>query len=115
MPPDPYMAELAERFREQGLHPAPLPVGLDFRPGGRCIRCGTCDAFPCRVLAKGDADVCAVRPALDSPDVEIWTDAFVSRISTDPSGARVTGVDRRAGWGTGRASRRTSWSSPAAR
>ncbi|MDF3041047.1 MAG: putative oxidoreductase, partial [Thermomicrobiales bacterium] len=55
MPPDQYMAELAERFREQGLHPAPLPVGLDYRPGGRCIRCGTCDAFPCRVLAKGDA------------------------------------------------------------
>src|SRR4051794_16062689 len=26
MPPDPYMAELAGRFREQGLHPAPLPV-----------------------------------------------------------------------------------------
>ena len=84
MPPDPYMADLAERFRTQGLHPAPLPVGLDYRPGGRCIRCGTCDAFPCRVLAKGDADVCAVRPALESPDVEIWTDAFVSRIMTDP-------------------------------
>jgi choline dehydrogenase-like flavoprotein len=92
MPPDPYMAELAERLREQGLHPAPLPVGLDYRPGGRCVRCGTCDAFPCRVLAKGDADVCAVRPALASPNVELWTDAFVSRIASDPSGSRVTGV-----------------------
>ena len=29
MPPDPYMADLADRFRAQGLHPAPLPVGLD--------------------------------------------------------------------------------------
>jgi choline dehydrogenase-like flavoprotein len=92
MPPDPYMEDLADRFRTQGLHPAPLPVGLDYRTGGRCIRCGTCDAFPCQVLAKGDADVCAVRPALESPDVEIWTDAFVSRVSTNTSGARATGV-----------------------
>jgi choline dehydrogenase-like flavoprotein len=44
------------------------------------------------VLAKGDADVCAVRPALDSPDVEIWTDAFVSQVTSDASGARATGV-----------------------
>ena len=115
MPPDPYMADLAERFRTQGLHPAPLPVGLDYRPGGRCIRCGTCDAFPCRVLAKGDADVCAVRPALDSPDVEIWTDAFVSRVSTDPSGLRATGVVVERGRRTGSRSRRTSWSSHAVR
>ena len=93
MPPDPYMAELAERFREQGLHPAPLPIGLDYRPGGRCIRCGTCDAFPCRVMAKGDADVCAVRPALDSPNVEIWTESLVTRITTDLSGLRATGVE----------------------
>ena len=34
MPADPYMEELAERFREQGLHPAPLPVGLDFARAG---------------------------------------------------------------------------------
>jgi choline dehydrogenase-like flavoprotein len=93
MPPDPYMAELAERFRAQGLNPAPLPIGLDFRLGGRCIRCGTCDAFPCRVLAKGDAESCAVRPALESPDVALWTGSLATRITTSASGDRVTGVD----------------------
>jgi choline dehydrogenase-like flavoprotein len=93
MPPDPYMEALAECLRAQGLHPAPLPVGLDYRPGGRCIRCGTCDAFPCRVLAKGDADICAVRPALESPDVELWTDALVTRVTTDAPGRRATGVE----------------------
>jgi choline dehydrogenase-like flavoprotein len=93
MPADPYMDDLAERFRAQGLHPAPLPVGLDYRPGGRCVRCKTCDAFPCRVLAKGDADVCAVRPAIETPGVEIWTNAFVPRIVTNPAGQRVTGVE----------------------
>nr|MBA2596131.1 GMC family oxidoreductase [Chloroflexia bacterium] len=93
MPSDPYMDNLADRFRAQGLHPAPLPVGLDFRPGGKCIRCGTCDAFPCRVLAKGDADVCGVRPAIASPDIELWTDALVTRVTTDASGGRATGVE----------------------
>jgi choline dehydrogenase-like flavoprotein len=93
MPADPYMEELAERLRQQGLHPAPLPVGLDYRAGGRCIRCGTCDAFPCRLLAKGDADACAVRPALESPSVELWTGALATRVMTDASGDHVKGVE----------------------
>ena len=93
MPADSYMEDLVERLRRQGLHPAPLPVGLDYRSGGRCIRCGTCDAFPCRVLAKGDAEACAVRPALASPTVELWTNAFVTRVTTDVSGGRAMGVE----------------------
>ena len=93
MPQDPYMAELTERLRVQGLHPHPLPVGLDFRPGGRCIRCKTCDAFPCRVLAKGDADVCGVRPALERPNVELWTRTFARRLLTDGGGRRVVAVE----------------------
>ena len=93
MPQDPYMAELTERLRGQGLHPHPLPVGLDYQSGGRCIRCKTCDAFPCRVLAKGDADVRAVRPALQSRDVRLWTRAFARRLRTDRSGRRVIAVE----------------------
>jgi choline dehydrogenase-like flavoprotein len=93
MPPDPYMAELTERLRAQGLHPAPLPVGLDYHPGGRCIRCMTCDAFPCRVHAKGDADICAVRPALERPNVELWTRTLARRLLTDERGRRVVAVE----------------------
>jgi choline dehydrogenase-like flavoprotein len=93
MPPDPYMDDLSDRFRAQGLHPAPLPVGLDYRPGGRCIRCRTCDAFPCRLLAKGDAEACAVRPALVSPRVSLWTNSLATRITTNATGTRVTGIE----------------------
>jgi choline dehydrogenase-like flavoprotein len=93
MPQDPYMDELAERLRAQGLNPFPLPVGVDYRTGGRCIRCRTCDAFPCRVRAKADAEVCAVQPALESPSVELWTRAFARRLLTDPSGRNVTAVE----------------------
>jgi choline dehydrogenase-like flavoprotein len=89
------MEDLAARFRAQGLHPAPLPVGLEFRPGGACIRCQTCDAFPCMVHAKGDAEVRAVRPALASGHVELWTNTYVERLRTDGPGTRVTGVEVR--------------------
>ena len=93
MPPDPYMADLADRFRAQGLHPAPLPVGLDYREGGRCIRCMTCDAFPCMVGAKADAEVCGVRPALEAGGVELWTGALATRVLTDPHGRRAVAVE----------------------
>ncbi|MEA2515319.1 MAG: hypothetical protein QOJ59_4808 [Thermomicrobiales bacterium] len=93
VPDDPYMAELAGNFRTQGLHPCPLPLGLDYRPGGRCIRCRTCDAFPCQVLAKGDADVCGVRPALENPNVQLLTNAFARCLLTDPSGRTVNAVE----------------------
>ena len=87
------MADLTARLRLQGLHPHPLPLGLDYRPGGRCIRCQTCDAFVCRVLAKGDADVCAVRPSLMSPDVTLQTRSFARRLLVDRSGRKVVGVE----------------------
>jgi choline dehydrogenase-like flavoprotein len=93
LPADPYMEDLAERIRRQGLHPATLPIAVDFRPAGKCVRCGTCDGFPCRVDAKGEADVRAVRPALSSPNVELWTHALATRILTDTKGTRASGVD----------------------
>jgi choline dehydrogenase-like flavoprotein len=92
MPSDPYMDDLDERFRAQGLHPAPLPVGVDYRAGGRCIRCRTCDAFACRVLAKGDAEACAVRPALASPNVTLWTKTLATGLETNDRGDAVSGV-----------------------
>ena len=93
MDQDRYMAELADRVREQGLHPFPLPIGVDWRPGGACVRCRTCDAFPCRVDAKSDADLCGIRPALAAPNVSLLTRTRALRLLTDPGGYRVTGAE----------------------
>jgi choline dehydrogenase-like flavoprotein len=93
VPTDPYMADLAGRMRSNGLHPFSLPIGIDLQTGGKCIRCGTCDAFPCMFDAKGDADVCGVRPALESGNVELQTGTFVRRLITDKRGKKVTGVE----------------------
>jgi choline dehydrogenase-like flavoprotein len=93
VPADPYMADLAERMRKNGLHPFALPIGIDLQTGGKCIRCATCDAFPCMYDAKGDADICGVRPALASGNVELQTGTYVRRLITDKRGKKVTGIE----------------------
>jgi choline dehydrogenase-like flavoprotein len=88
------MAEIVERLRAQGLHPSPLPLGL-LRPGEEdgCILCNTCNSFACKLHAKSEADVCCVRPALERPNVTLWTNALARRLLTDPSGARIEAVE----------------------
>ena len=89
---EPEVARVAEAIRAKGFTPSHLALGVDLRDGGRCIRCHTCDGFPCRRLAKSDADVCCVRPALSSGHVELLTGAYADRILTDEIGGRATGV-----------------------
>jgi choline dehydrogenase-like flavoprotein len=96
-PPIPHSTEIAaivERLRGFGLHPSPLPLGL-IRPGeaGGCILCNTCNSFPCRVGAKSDAEVCALKPAIARQNVTLWTRARARRLITDPTGRRVTAVE----------------------
>jgi choline dehydrogenase-like flavoprotein len=93
VPHEPYIEDLCGRLRKQGLHPFFLPLGIDLREGGRCIRCKTCDGFPCQVYAKAEADVCAVRPALEFPNVTLMTRASARRLVTDDSGERISGVE----------------------
>jgi choline dehydrogenase-like flavoprotein len=84
---------LSERLSGLGLTPSHLALGVDLSADGACIRCATCDGFPCRVLAKSDADVRCVRPAVRTGNVELLTNAYVSRALTARSGARVRGVE----------------------
>ena len=93
MPHEPAIEELTGRLRANGLHPFHLPMGVDLRDGGRCIRCKTCDGFPCQVLAKSDADVSCVRPTLASPNITLWVRTKALRVLTDPTGKQVTGIE----------------------
>ena len=88
------MIEIVARLRELGLHPSALPLGL-LRPGDPdgCILCNTCNSFACRIHAKSEAEVCAVRPALRSPNVTLWTNACAKRLVANDTGTRVTGVE----------------------
>jgi choline dehydrogenase-like flavoprotein len=93
VPHEPYIEDLAKRLRQQGLHPFHYPMGIDLRENGACIRCKTCDGFPCQVLAKSDADLCFVRPALQNGNITLWTKTLVKKLMTDETGRRVVGVE----------------------
>jgi choline dehydrogenase-like flavoprotein len=86
---EPYIADLAGRLRDQGVHPSSNAMGLDRQPGGSCIRCATCDGFPCMLGAKSDAETCAINPAIATGNARLMTGVQVRRIATDRTGRRV--------------------------
>jgi choline dehydrogenase-like flavoprotein len=97
IPHEPVIAEVFERMRARGLHPAPMPAAIDFHPGGACVRCGTCDAFPCRIGAKGDAETRLIDPALAHANVRLATGCKVERLIADERGRRIVAVEYRRG------------------
>jgi len=93
---EPRIEQLADSLRDGGYHPFHAPCGVLLneanRPASTCIRCNTCDGFPCLVHAKADAEVIAVRPVLGRENVTLLVNAEVERLETDPGGGAVTGV-----------------------
>jgi len=57
-----------------------------------CIRCNTCDGFPCLVQAKSDAQVLCVDPAVQHSNVTLLTNALVKRLETDATGHEINRV-----------------------
>lgn len=92
----PRIRQLSDDFAALGLKPFHVPLGIlldEKKPHeSRCIRCDTCDGFPCLVHAKSDAQVIAVDPALRHPNVSLLTNAFVSRLETSSSGREIKKV-----------------------
>lgn len=86
---EPYISDLATRLRERGVTPSSNAMGVDRRTNGACIRCATCDGFPCPLGAKSDAETCAIDPAIATGRVRLQTGIRVRRIATDGSGRRV--------------------------
>lgn len=89
---EPVIAQLRSRLRKAGYEAAHIPLGIDRREGGACVRCGTCDGFPCLVDAKADADVRGIRPAL-THGVQLFTGCFVQRLLTSPDGKTATAIE----------------------
>src|SRR6266699_5657663 len=93
---EPRIQQLSDDFARLGLKPfhTPLGVMLDEKNPQKspCIRCSTCDGFPCLVNAKADAHICCVVPALRHDNVTLLTDTKVTRLETDGSGQEVTAV-----------------------
>jgi choline dehydrogenase-like flavoprotein len=90
---EPRVATMAAKMCELGARTSALPLAVDYRDGGSCIRCKTCDGFPCKLGAKNEAETCLVRPALKTGNVKLETNAYVSRLVLADDGLTVRGVE----------------------
>jgi choline dehydrogenase-like flavoprotein len=91
VPDEPPIAEVRQRLKRIGLHPASLPLGVDIE---RWLAHGGTpwDAFPDTRSGKMDAETCALLPALEHPNLRLETGARVVRLIAGPSG-RIDAVD----------------------
>jgi choline dehydrogenase-like flavoprotein len=93
---EPRIQQLSDDLEKSGLHPFHAPCGIMLdesnMPYSKCVRCDNCDGFPCLVHAKSDAEVIAVRPALEHANVTLLTGAEAVRLETNEAGTAVTSV-----------------------
>jgi choline dehydrogenase-like flavoprotein len=91
--------QISDDLTAAGYHPfhAPSAVLLDETPGSNpfrstlpCVKCSTCDGFPCMMQAKADAETIALKPILNLPNVTLMTNAEVIALSQETG--RVSGV-----------------------
>jgi choline dehydrogenase-like flavoprotein len=96
---EPRIQQLADDLAKAGLHPFHAPCGILLDeanpPFSRCVRCQNCDGFPCLVHAKSDAEVIAVRPAIEHDNVTLLTAAEAVRLRRGRSRRRARGLHRR--------------------
>jgi choline dehydrogenase-like flavoprotein len=93
---EPRIQQLSDDLSRAGYRPFHTPCGIMLNeynaPQSNCIRCRDCDGFPCLVYAKSDAEVIAVRPALERANLTLLTNARAVQLKTNPSGNSVTEV-----------------------
>jgi choline dehydrogenase-like flavoprotein len=84
----PVIAKIAAGLASAGLHPESAPAAVMLEQG--CTLCATCDGYPCNLGVKGDAQSCAIVPALATGNLTLATSEQVLEILVT-SGA-VAGV-----------------------
>ena len=90
----------SEAATKAGYHPFPRPTanasqayvneyGAHF---GACQYCGYCQKYGCEANAKGSPHVAVIPAAMKSPDFELRTNSWVTKVLKDSDNKRVTGV-----------------------
>jgi choline dehydrogenase-like flavoprotein len=97
MPSESRMKAIEDDVRKLGINTFPIPLGLkrnDADPlASKCVRCDTCDGYPCLVHAKSDADINCIREIMHLPNVTLMTNSRVTRLLTNATGTAVTSVE----------------------
>jgi choline dehydrogenase-like flavoprotein len=96
---EPRIQQLHDDLARAGYQPFHSPCGILLDEGNmpfsRCNRCADCDGFPCLMRAKSDAEVIAIRPALQFPNITLLTNARATQLRTNLAGTAVTDGRRR--------------------
>ncbi len=91
------MQQIQEDVAALGYHPFPVPLGLKLNESDRveskCIRCDTCDGYPCMVHAKSDSDINCIRAIMHLSNVTLITEAKVTRLLANATGMAVACVE----------------------
>ena len=89
--------ELHDALSRKGLKPFYLPLGLRLNEENpvesECIRCDSCDGFPCLLDAKADSDISCMRPALKNNNLTLLTNTRVLRLLTNHTGREIAQVE----------------------
>jgi choline dehydrogenase-like flavoprotein len=86
---EPEIERLRGRLAAQGLQPFHMPNGMNLASLDDRRRNTAADGSPSQDGSKSDAENRAVRPALQSPNVRILTEAVVERLVTAPGGESI--------------------------
>lgn len=93
---EPRIQKLYDNLKLAGYHPFPAPCAVMLNEQdmaySKCIRCQTCDGFPCLVHAKADAETVGIRPALEFPNITLLRNTKALKLNTDQSGKAVKEV-----------------------
>jgi len=94
---EPRIQELHDALVKEGHQPFNLPIGVKLNEADMvhslCIRCNTCDGYPCMLDAKSDADINCVRPSLGPENITLLINAKVERLVTSADGKTIDHVE----------------------
>lgn len=81
---EPIIAKIYDKLKKEGLKPFHLPLGVRLNEKKKeeslCIRCDTCDGYPCLVDAKSDAHHICLSPILHLPNVKLLTNTKAEKL-----------------------------------
>lgn len=94
---EPIIQDIYDKLQKENLTPFHLPLGIrldEKHPEtSKCVRCETCDGYPCLVDAKSDSQHICIMPILENENVQLMTGCYAARLIPDDSGNKIASVE----------------------
>ncbi len=93
---EPFVKDIFSKIKEENLNPFHLPLGVRLNEQNKdkslCIRCSTCDGYPCLVDAKSDADRICIVQIIEKDNVSLLVNTKAEELITDETGKKVIAI-----------------------